>query len=188
MHKLAIVALFILLVPAAFAIVAQTHDVVMQSNLITQGYSFARVQGFNQNNAAVSIDHWHARIELAQSFAFCELQPAVLPPGPFDVEIALQCQTRSGFTTLFPSGTRIKIETFVPEGLTQPFRVEKLTIITGPRLPTPFPVTPEPGRLVPYVILEEQAGSAGTFMFFAGMGAIVILTLAIMLASRRQED
>src|SRR5574341_1917431 len=129
MRMLAVLALAIILLPTAIALSEQTHDVTMQSTLVAQGYSFARVQGFNSEPTSVNILHWHTDAELGLSHAFCEMQPVTLPPGPFDVEIAVQCQTRSGFTTLFPKGTKVKAGTFV-EG-TPNFRVETLTITTG---------------------------------------------------------
>lgn len=185
MRKLAVLALALLLVPSAFAIVSQRHEASLLSNFITQGYSFARVQGFNNNNAPVNIVHWHTDIQLGLNRAFCELQPAVLPPGPYDIEIALQCQTGSGFTVLFPSGTKVEIDSFIPDDSpSAAFTVEKLQVITGPRLPTPFPVT-----AVGHVVLDESASAAGTFMFFAGVAAIVILAVTVILFSlRRDED
>lgn len=181
MRTLAVLALAIFLLPAVIAVSETTHDVTMQSTLVTQGYSFARVQGFNEEAVSVNMLHWHTTAELGLSHAFCEMQPVTLPSGPFDVEIALQCQTRSGFTTLFPKGTKVKTGTFV-EG-TPRFRVEYLTIETGPRVPTPFPIAP-----LGHVIRQEQASTSGTLLFLAGMGAIVILTAAIILFSLKHQD
>jgi hypothetical protein len=107
-----------------------------------------------------------------------------LPPGPFDIELVVQCQTRSGFTTLFPTGTQVKIETFTPDGTPQDsFSIEKAWIETKPQVPTPFQITP-----VGHAIIDESASKAGTFIFFAGMGAIVVLAAVVILASRRQEQ
>jgi len=184
MKKLAVLALALLLIPSAFAIVSQTHEALLQTTFITQGYEFARIQGFNQNDMPVSVLRWHMYAELGASHAFCELQPAALPAGPFDVDIVVHCQTRSGFTTLFPTGTRVNIETFAPDGTPEnSFKIEKAWIETRPQVPTPFPITP-----VGQAIMDEQASSAGTFMFFAGIGAIVILTAAVILLSRQQQE
>jgi hypothetical protein len=184
MKKLALFALVLLLIPSAFAVIAQTHDVQFTSSLIGQGYFYAHVQGVNYNSEPVQVVHWHLDAELGLSHAFCELQPVTIPPGPFDVEIAVSCQTRSQFTTLFPKGTRMKIDSFVPDDTgTAGWRAERFSIDAGARVPTPFPITP-----VGHVILEEQASTAGTFMFFAGMGAIVVLTIAVILFSFKREE
>lgn len=185
MRKLAVLALALLLVPSAFAVVAQTFQVPMQTSLVTQGYAFARVQGFNHNDVPVNVMHWHLTALLGLSHAFCELQPVPLPPGSFTVDIAVQCQTRSSFTTLFPTGTKVAIEVFSPDG-TKPasFVLDKLWVETRAKVPTPFPITPIAGEAV----LEEQSSTAGTFLFVAGMAAIVVLTLVVLLFSLRRDE
>jgi hypothetical protein len=185
MKKLAVFALVLLLIPSAFAIIAQTHYVQFTSSLIGQGYFYAHVQGVNLNSEPVQVVHWHLSADLGLSHAFCELQPATIPPGPFDVEIAASCQTRSQFTTLFPKGTKMKIDSFVPDDTPQQpgWRAERFSIDMGARVPTPFPIAP-----IGHVIIEEQANPTGTFMFFAGMGAIVVLTIAVILFSLRREE
>ncbi len=181
MRIIAVLALAVILLPAVIAVAEKTHDVTMQSTLVAQGYSFARVQGFNSEPTSVNILHWHTDAELGLSHAFCEMQPATLPPGLFDVEIAVQCQTRSGFTTLFPKGTKVKTGTFV-EG-TPNFRVETLTIETGARVPTPFPIA-----TVGHAIREEASSGSGSLLFIAGMGAIAILAAAVILFSLKHNE
>ena len=183
MKKLAVLALFLLLIPSAFAVVANTFQVPMQSNLITQGYEFARVQGFNHNDVPMNILHWHLRAELGPSYAICEMQPAPLLPGPFDVDITVQCQTRSQFTTLFPTGSNAVIEAFTPDGVPVNFNIAKIWIETRPQVPTAIPIS-----TIGHAVLDEQATKAGSFMFFAGMGAIVLVAIAVILFSRREEE
>ncbi len=184
MRKLAVLALALILIPSVVAIIAQTHEVKMQTQFVTQGYSFARVQGLNYNDVAVNVLHWHMTAELGPNHAFCELQPAPVPPGPFDVEIAVQCQTRSQFTTMFTKATKVKIETFVPDGVPEnSLKLENFFIETGPRVPTPFPLTP-----LGHAVIEEQANTTGTFMFIAGLSGIVALTIAVIVLSLRREE
>ena len=183
MKKLAVLALFVLLIPSVLAIIAQTHKVTMQTTFITQGYEFARLQGFNRNDIPVNVPHWHMTAELGALHAFCEFQPAILPPGPYDVELTVQCQTLSGFTTMFPNGNLVDIETFVADNIPEnSFTVEKVWIETRPQLPTAFPISP-----IGHAVIEQETSKAGTFMFIAGMAAIAVVALAVVLFSRRKE-
>jgi hypothetical protein len=183
MKKLAVFALLLMIVPSVLAVVAQTHEVTMQTNFVTQGYEYARVQGMNYNNEELPVLHWHAPVQIGGVFSFCEIQPVNLPPGAFDIELTAYCNTHSGFTVMFPTGTKVKVETFVPDGLNANFKVEKLWLESRPKLPTPFPLS-----TVGHAVIEERAGTGGSLLFIAGIGAIVVLAAGILLASLRREE
>lgn len=182
MRKLALLVLALIIIPSVMAIQTDVHNAVMQTQFLNQGYSFARVNGMNFNEGPVDVLHWYMNAELGSNRVTCELQPAQLTPGPFDLEIVIQCQTWSGFTTMFTKNTQVKIETFVEDfKYSQPFSIERISVEAGPRVPTPFPI----GQ----VIIEEEPSNAGTFVFVAGIAGMVILALAVLLLSlRRQEE
>ena len=108
----------------------------------------------------------------------------MLPPGPFDVEIAVQCQTQSGMSTVFPIGRSIRLETFFDDDAPVAFyNPERITIETEPHAPRAgFPV-----EITGHAITLEQTNSTGTFLFLAGISAIAVLTAAIIISSRRED-
>ncbi|MEM4247299.1 MAG: hypothetical protein QXR48_00945 [Candidatus Woesearchaeota archaeon] len=192
MKKPAILLAVLLLLPSALAqaeyqtidLVKHTHDVLMKSQFITQGYEYARIQGINRLDVPLEVKHWHLNAEVGPQYAFCEMEPVSIPPGIIDVEIRIQCQTRSGFTAMYPKGTMVKVTAYMlkepPEGS---HSIESITIYTKPAVPTPFPVT----RITGESTVEESTSTAGTFMFIAGIGAIIILAVIIVLASLMQK-
>ncbi len=179
MKKLAVLVLALLLIPSVFAVIGPSFKASMQTNLITQGNEFARIQGMNHNSVPVEMLKWSINAELGRLYSFCEMQPTILPPGPFEVEVSIQCQTRSQFTTLYPTGTLIDVRTIVPAEYDSPFTVERVWITTTPQVPTAFPT----GQAV----LVQQASSTGTVLFVAGMAGIIILTLAVVILSLRRR-
>lgn len=184
MNKLAVLALIVLLVPGVSAIIVHSHQAMMQTNIIKQGYEFARVQGFNYRDTPIDIVHWHLSGETALVRALCELQPTTVPPGPFTADIIVQCQTRSGMTSFFPSQTKAKIESFTSDDIPAgSFTLEKIWIEARAAPATPFPITP-----IGHAVLEEESSSTGSFLFFAGIGAIILLTITIILSSSKREE
>lgn len=191
MKKLAILALALVLLPAVLAIVPGNYQPALQTTFILQGYEFARVQGVN-NGAAATVPDWHFTVQLAQNYASCELQPTSLPSGAFTLDLVAQCQTRSGMTAFFKLGTRVALEAFFPEG-TNPSNivVDKIWLESRPESPQPF--------LVGHVISENIPGRASAYrrhyrarptggaMFILGIGAIAALTIAVLLASRKEQ-
>lgn len=177
---------FLLIVPAAFAVTTVTFDTVMQSTLVTQGYQFARIQGVNTGNQPIGIISWSMFANLGLSQVNCQFQPTFLVPnGPYEVVVPIQCQTRSGMTTLFPTGTSVKVETHVPDNVQAgTFTVDKVWIETRPQVRTPFPIAPLAGQAVS----AQDASSLGSTMLFVGMGAIVVLTLAVLFFSLKRDD
>ncbi len=187
MKRFAVLLLALFVVPCALAdVVKESHTVAMQSTLITQGYQYAVVTGVNRLDRQIEVNQWNMKAVLGPSYAFCELQPIILPPGAFALDVAAQCQTRSGFTTMYTKGTMVAIETYVPDNVpANSFSIDSITIVTKPRLLTvAFPMTAVTGTYVS----EAQAGNAGSFMFFAGIGAIIVLAITIILAALRQRE
>lgn len=188
MKKAILLALLaILIMPAASALLTETDMVTLDSNLVRQGYQFAHIKGVNSNpDTPLDVRHWKAKLEAGPNRARCEMQDNIrLPPGPFDVEIAVQCQTQSGLSTIFPRGLKVTLETFFEDDAPVAFyNPERLTIEAvphGQRTGFPEGMT---GRAVNY----NQTNSTGTFLFFAGMGAIVIVAGAVIISSLRQEE
>jgi len=184
---------FLLMVPAAFAVTTYTFNTVMQSTLVTQGYQFARVQGVNNNNDPIGIVSWRMFANLGLSQATCQLQPTFLVPnGPYEVVVPIQCQTRSGMTSLFPTGTQVQMEVHVPDTVNAgTFTVDKVWIETQPMVRAPFPVAPllqQPLSSAGFAVNDQSASSLGSSMLFAGMGAIVVLTIAVLFFSLRRDD
>jgi hypothetical protein len=172
------------IIPSVLAVQPQTHNTAMQTTFITQGYSFARVQGINYNDAPVNVLNWRMTAELGALYASCEFQPVPLPPGPFDVRLTINCQTRSGFTTMYTPGTQVKIDTVVPDNTPGAgFQIEKVWVEAGPKLPTAFPLTGQAVRNA-----GNETNSTASWMFFAGMGAITAMTILVLLLSRRKEE
>lgn len=191
MKKLAVLALALVLLPAALAIVTGNYQPALQTTFITQGYEFARVQGVN-NGAAVTVPDWHFTVQLAQNYAACELQPTTLPSGAFTLDLVAQCQTRSGMTAFFKLGARAALEAIFPEGSNPSnVHVDKIWLESRPESPQPF--------LTAHAIYESIPGRAGGYrrparvrstggvMFVLGIGAIAALTIAVLLASRKAE-
>ncbi len=176
MKKLAVLALIILLVPTVSAIITHSHTALMQTNIVKQGYEFARVQGVNYRDTPVNIMHWHLSGETALVRALCELQPTIVPPGPFTTDITVQCQTKSGMTTFFPIGTKVKIDSYTPDDTPAgAFTLEKIWIEARVETATPFPIS-----TIGHAISAEEATAAGSLLFFAGIGAIAVLTFLII--------
>jgi hypothetical protein len=187
MKKLAVLLLALLIVPCALAeVVKESRTVAMQSTLITQGYQYAIIIGMNRLDRPISVQQWNMKAILGPSYAFCELQPTILPPGAFAIDVATQCQTRSGFTTMYTKGTMVSIETYVPQDVpANSFSIDTIAIETKPTLmTTPFPLTAVTGTYV----MEAQPSGAGSFMFFAGIGAIIILAITVILVSMLHEE
>lgn len=187
MRKLALLLLALFVVPCALAeVVKESRTVAMQSTLITQGYQYSVIIGVNRLDRPITVQQWNMKAILGPSYAFCELQPTILPPGAFAVDVATQCQTRSGFTTMYTKGTMVTIETYVPEDVpADSFSIDTITVETKPRLLTAaFPMAAVSGTYV----LEAQPSNAGSFMFFAGIGAIIILAITVILASLLKRE
>ncbi len=187
MRKLAVLLLALFIIPCVLAeVVKESRAVPMQSTFITQGYEYALIRGVNSLDRPISVQQWNMKAILGPSYAFCELQPAILQPGAFAVDVATQCQTRSGFTTMYTKGTIVTIETYVPEDVpANSFSIDTITIETKPTLlTTPFPMTAISGTYV----LEAQPTSTGSFMFFAGIGAIIVLAITVILVSFLQRE
>lgn len=184
MKRLAVLAVLLLIVPSAFALIMENHNVQMQSNVIAQGYEYAIVHGVNRNDVPVNIEHWHMRAELNQQSAFCELQPTTVQPGTYTADIEVSCQTRSGLSTFFPKNTIVKIAKYVPDNTANSVSIDTIKLETRVQAPTPFQVTKVAGEAV----LGQDASGAGNFMFFAGIGAIAVLTIGIILASLMQKE
>ncbi len=185
MKKLAILAVLLLVIPSAFAYVMETHSVQMQSNVITNGYEYAIVSGFNRNDIPVNIEHWHMKVELGQQYAFCELQPTIVQPGPYMADIEVSCLTRTGLSSFFPKNTIVKIAKYVEDSVPQnSVSIESIKLETRVQAPVPFQVTKIAGE----AILDANASTAGSLMFLAGIGAIIILAVVIVLSSMRREE
>jgi hypothetical protein len=184
MKKLAVLALLLLIVPSAFALLLETHDVKMTSTFIAQGYEYAIVQGFNRNDRPVNIEHWHMKVELGQTYAFCEIQPTVVQPGPFMADVEVSCMTRSGLTSFVKKDTIVKISKYVPDDTpANTVTLDTIKIETRPQAPIPFQVTKVTGEAT----LSQSASTTGSLMFLLGIGVIVIVAIAVILASLRQE-
>ncbi len=189
MRKLSLILAILMLIPSAIALdidmAKHTHLVPMQTQFITQGYEYARVQGMNKLDKPIIVEHWHLNAELGPMYARCEMEPATLQPGPFDVEIVVQCQTRSGFTNMYPKGTIVTLEGFTKENpLEGTHNIDKIWIEAKPTVPTPFPIT----RVTGGAVLEEAGSTAGSFMFIAGICAIAIIAIAVVLLAMRKEE
>ena len=193
MKKLVILLLALFLVSSVFAqnelhitdLIKHSHDVLMKSQFITQGYEFARIQGINRLDTPLVIDHWHMNAQVGPQYSFCEMEPLSIPPGPFDLEITIQCQTRSGFTTMYPPGTYAQVTAYMREEPKEgTHSLDSITIYTKPTVPTQFPVTKVTGKSV----LEQNGSTAGTFMFIAGICGIAVLAVVIVLASMMQRE
>jgi len=184
MKKLAVLALLLLIVPSAFALLLEKHDVTMTSTFIAQGYEYAIIQGFNRNDKPVSIEHWHMKVELGQSYAFCEIQPTIVQPGPYTADVEVSCQTRSGLTSFFKQNTMVQISKYVPDDTpANSVSVDKIRLETRLQAPVPFQVTKVTGEAT----LSQSASTSGSLMFLLGIGVIVIVAIAVILASLRQE-
>jgi hypothetical protein len=185
MKKLALLAVLLLVIPSAFALSMETHNVQMTSNLIAQGYEYAIVTGVNKNFVPVNIEHWHMRVDLGQQFAFCELQPTTVQPGPYTADIEVSCQTRTGLTSFFTKNTIVKISKYVADSVPlNSVSVDTIKLETRVKAPVPFQVTKVAGE----AILDAQASTAGSLMFLGGIGAIIILAAVIILSSMRREE
>ncbi len=187
MRKLAVLLLALFVIPCVLAeVVKESRTVPMQSTFITQGYEYALIRGVNSLGKPISVQQWNMKAILGPSYAFCEFQPTILQPGAFAVDVATQCQTRSGFTTMYTKGTIVTIETYVPDDVpANSFSIDTVTIETKPTLlTTPFPMTAVTGTYV----LEAQPSSTGSFMFFAGIGAIITLAITVILVSLLQRE
>ncbi|MEM2916007.1 MAG: hypothetical protein QXT19_01455 [Candidatus Woesearchaeota archaeon] len=187
MKKLAVLLLALFVVPCVLAeVVKESRTVAMQSTLITPGYEYAVVTGVNSLDRPISIQQWNMKAILGPSYAFCEFQPTILPPGAFAVNVAIQCQTRSGFTTMFTKGTMVAIETYVPEDVPAgSFSIDTITVETKPRLlTTAFPIVAVSGTYV----LQAQPSNAGSFIFLAGIGAIITLAITVILFSLLRRE
>ncbi len=187
MKKLAVLLLALFVVPCALAeVVKESRTVAMQSTLITQGYQYAVITGVNRIDRPITVQQWNMKAILGPSYAFCELQPTILPPGAFALNVATQCQTRSGFTTMYTKGTMVNIETYVPQEVpADSFSIDTITIETKPRLlSVAFPMAAVTGTYAS----EAQPSSAGSFMFLAGIGAIIILAITVILISLLQRE
>lgn len=184
MRKLAVLAVLLLIVPSAFALILEKQQIPMISNVVTQGYEYAIVQGFNKHSSPITITHWHMNAELGTRYTFCELQPITVQPGPFTADIVVSCLSRTSMATFFPINTIVNMETYVPEG-TPPNSIllDSIKLETRVQKPVPFPVTEITGEAVS----GQEGTGEGSFIFFAGMGAIALLTMAIILASRKAE-
>lgn len=184
MKKLAVLALLLLIVPSAFALLLEKHNVPMTSTFVTQGYEYALIQGFNRNDQPVSIEHWHMRVMLGQAYAFCEIQPTIVQPGPYTADVEVSCQTRSGLTTFFKKDTTAEISKYVPDNTpANSVSIDKIKLETRPKQPIPFQVTKVTGEAV----LEQPSSTAGSLMFLLGIGMILTVAIAIIIASMRQE-
>jgi hypothetical protein len=185
MKKLAILAVLLLVIPSAFALVMERYNVQMQSNVITNGYEYAIVSGFNRNDIPVNIEHWHMKVELGQQYAFCEIQPTTVQPGPYMADIEVSCLTRSGLSSFFPKNTMVKIDKYVDESVpANSVSIESIKLETRVKAPVPFQVT----KVVGEAVLDANASTAGSLMFLAGIGAIIILAVVIVLSSMRREE
>ena len=193
---LSVIAL-VLLVPAVFAVTTYTFNTVMQSTLITQGYQFARIQGVNTASQPIGIISWSMSVDLGLSMATCQFQPTFLVPnGPYEVIVPIQCQTRSGMTSLFPTGTTVKTEVHVPDNVNPgSFTVDKVWIETRPQVRSPFPVAPfvqqplSAGFAVRDPIIPGRSyRSLSSTLLFAGMGAIVVLTIAVIFFALKRDE
>jgi hypothetical protein len=181
MKNILLLVMLFLMLPLVAA-TSYTVDTTLQSNLVTQGYAFARVQGANLNNQPVGIVSWTMNADLGLNHAVCTLQPAFISPnGPYELVIPVQCQTGTGMTTVFPTGTKVKVTVAVPDNVeANSVSVDNIWLQNQPQVPTPFPVVL--GRVV-----DDEAAAGSPLIFFGGIGAIVLLTLVIFLASRKEE-
>lgn len=189
MRKLSLILAILMLIPSVIAfdidLAKHTHLVPMQTQFITQGYEYARVQGMNKLDKPIIVQHWHFNADLGPMYARCEMEPATLQPGAFDIEVVVQCQTRSGMTNMYPKGTVVTLEGFMKENpLEGTHNIDKIWIETKPTVPTPFPIT----RVTGGAVIEEAGSTAGTFMFIAGICAIAIIAIAVVLMAMMQRE
>lgn len=186
MKRLALLLVALLIIPSVLAdVLKESHNVAMKSNLIGQGYKFAKVEGVNRLDVPISVLRWHMRAQVNQLYSACEIQPTTLPPGAFELDTVVQCQTRSGLTVLYPPGTTVTIDTYAPDSIPPAsFSITGIKIETRVQQPTPFEATPIAGEAV----LEASGDTAGTFMFIAGISAIIILAVIVVLSSIMQKE
>lgn len=182
MKKLALLALLVLIVPAASAFITAQQQVSLQTPLIRQGYEFAKVQGFNYMDTPLEMQHWHIMLRSGLNKARCEMQDTVIQPGPFTVEVTVQCLTQSGLSAIFPINSKQRVETFVPDDTPEDaFMLDKIWIEARPYQPEPFTV------IVGHAVSEEPS-TAGNFTFLGGIGAIIALAATIILSSLKREE
>ncbi len=189
MKKLIVLLAVLLLLPSVFAadfeLIKHSHFVPMKSQFITQGYEFAQIKGMNFLSEPLKVVQWNLNAEVGPLYAFCEMEPVSIPPGAFDLEITIQCQTRTGFTAMYPPETLVRIDGYtneiIPEGS---HLINSIYVDTKPRVPTPFPIT----TVTAAATSETSASTAGSLMFIAGIGAITILAAIIIIAALKQQE